>query len=62
MEGNNGPFLHYALVSKHKEMRMRLRLTISYKSLYLVHLSLELVPLFTGMQERSIGLKCTDHI
>lgn len=62
MEGNNRPFSHYAAVSKHKEMRMRLGLIISYKSLYLVHLSLELVPLFTGMRERSIGLKCTDHM
>lgn len=62
MEGNNRPFSHYAAVRKHKEMRMRLGLIISYKSLYLVHLSLELVPLFTGMRERSIGLKCTDHM
>ena len=28
-EGNNRPFHLYALVSKHKEMRMRLGLTIS---------------------------------
>ena len=42
-------------MSKHKEMRLRLRLTISYKSLYFVQLSLELVPLFTGMRERSIA-------
>ena len=62
MEGNNRPFPHYAVVIKHKEMRMRLGFTISYKSLYLVHLSLELVPLFTGILERSIGLKCTDHM
>ena len=61
-EGNNRPFPHYAPVSKHKEMRMRLGLTISYKSLYFVQLSLELVPLITGMQERSIGLKCTGHM
>ena len=44
-----------APVNKHKEMRTRLRWTISYKSLYFVHPSLELVPLFTGMWERSIG-------
>ena len=53
MEGNNGPFPHYALVIKHKEMRMRLGFTISYKSLYLVHLSLELVPF---LQEYRKGL------
>ena len=35
--------------------------TISYKSLYFVHPSLELVPLFTGMWERSIvGSKYND--
>ena len=50
----NGPFPHYAPVSKHKEMRTRLGWIISYKSLYCVHLSLELVPLFTEMQERSV--------
>ena len=38
-----------APVNKHKEMRTRLRWTISYKSLYFVHQSLELVRLFTGM-------------
>ena len=31
----NRPLLHYAPVSKHKEMRTKLRWTISYKSLYL---------------------------
>ena len=41
-------------MSKHKEMKTRLGWTISYKSLYFVHPSLELVPLFTGMRERSI--------
>ena len=51
---NNRPFPHYAPVSKHKEMKTRLGWTISYKSLYFVHPSLELVPLFTGMRERSI--------
>ena len=51
---SNGPFPHYASVSKHKEMRTRLGLTISYKSLYFVHSSLEWVPLFTGMRERSM--------
>ena len=53
------PFLHYAPVSKHKEMKTRLGWTISYKSLYFVHPSLELVPLFTGMRERSIRRKDT---
>ena len=55
-EVNYRPFPHYALVSKYKEMRTRLGWTISYKSLYFVHPSLELVRLFTGMQERSIDL------
>ena len=41
-------------MSKHEEMRTRLGWTISYKSLYFVHPSLEWVPLFTGMRERSI--------
>ena len=41
-------------VNKHKEMRTRLAGTISYKSLYFVHPSLELVHLFLGMQGRSI--------
>ena len=50
----NRPFPHYAPVSKHKDMRTRLGWTISYKSLYFVHPSLELVPLFKGMRERSI--------
>ena len=49
----NKPFPHYAPVSKHKEMRKRLGWTISYKPLYFVHPSLELVPLFTGIRERS---------
>ena len=53
MTGNR-PFPHYAPVNKHKEMRSRLGWTVSYKSLYFVHPSLELVPLFTGMRERSI--------
>ena len=48
------PFPHYAPVSRHKEMRTRLGWTISYKSLYFVHPSLELMHLFTGMWERSI--------
>ena len=51
---SNRPFPHYAPVNKHKEMRTRLGWTVSYKSLYFVHPSLELVPLFTGMRERSI--------
>ena len=59
---DNRPLPHYASVSKHKEMRTRLGWTISCKSLYFVHSSLELVPLFTGMRERSIecleGLYC----
>ena len=37
-------------------MRMRLGWTISNKSLCFVHVSLELVPLFTGMWERSTTL------
>ena len=54
---HNRPFPHSAPVSKHKEMRTRLGWTISYKSLYFVHPSLDLMPLFTGMRERSIDLK-----
>ena len=50
----NKPFPYYAPVSKHKEMRTRLGWTISYKSLYFVHPSRELVPSFTGMRERSM--------
>ena len=50
----NRPFPLYAPVNKHKEMRTRLRWTISYKSLHFVHPSLELVHLFSGRQERSI--------
>ena len=50
----NRPFPHFAPVNKHKEMRSRLGWTVSYKSLYFVHPSLELVPLFTGMWERSM--------
>ena len=44
---------HYSPVSKHKEMKTRVD-NYSNKSLYFVHPSLELVPLFTGMQERFI--------
>ena len=40
------PFPHYFPVSKDKEMRTRLGRTISYKSLYFVHLSLELAGAF----------------
>ena len=47
-------FPHYVAMSKLKEMRSRLGWTISYKSLYVVHPSLDLTPLFTGMWERSI--------
>ena len=51
------PFrLHSAPVSKHKKMRSRLGWTISYKSLYFVYPSLNLMPLFTGMRERSIAI------
>ena len=53
---SNRPFPHSTPVSKHKEMRTRLGWTISYKSLYFTHLSLELVPLFTGKRERSITI------
>ena len=35
--------------------------TISYKSLYFVHPSLELVPLLTGMRERSITCASESH-
>ena len=53
---HNRPFPHYAPVSKHidKEVRTRLGWTISYKSLYFVHPSLELVPLFTGVWKKSV--------
>ena len=50
------PFPHYAPVSKDKEVRTRLGWTISYKSPHFVHPSLELMALFTGIRERSIGL------
>ena len=50
----NKHFPHYAPWSKLKEMRTTLGWTISYKSLYFVHPSLELVPFFTGMCERSM--------
>ena len=50
------PFPHSSRVSKHEEMRSRLGWTISYKSLYFVHPNLELMPLFTGMRERSIDM------
>ena len=43
-------------VSKHKKMRSRLGWTISYKSLYFVYSSLNLMSLFTRMQERSIAI------
>ena len=46
-----------APVSKHIEMRTRLKWTVSYKLLYFVHLNLELVSLFIGMRERSINKK-----
>ncbi|CAH3015022.1 unnamed protein product [Porites evermanni] len=41
---SNRPFPHYAPVNKHKEIVIGLGWTISYKSLYFVHPSLELVP------------------
>lgn len=44
----NRPFPQCASVSKHLEMRTRLWWTIPYKSLYLVHPSLELVTLLKG--------------
>ena len=62
LKGSNRPFPHYAPVSKHKEMKTRLGWTISYKSLYFVHPSLELVPLFTGMRERSIKVGSTTTV
>ena len=39
-------------VSKHKNVRSRLGWTISYKSLYFVYPSLNLMSLFTGMRDR----------
>ena len=57
MRRTNRLFPQYAPVSKHKEMRTRLGWPISYKSLYFVHPSLELVPLVTGMRVRSIQLE-----
>ena len=42
-------------------MRTRLGSTISYKSLYFVKPSLELVPLFKGMWERSFGFQVRAH-
>ena len=56
------PFPHYAPVSKYKETRTRLGWMISYKSLYFSHPSLELVPLCTGMRERSIRDRILEHI
>ena len=54
-ENVNRPFPHYVPVSNHKEMRTSLGWTFSYKSLYFVHPpSLDLVPLFTGNEGRSI--------
>ena len=53
-ENVNRPVPHYVPVSKHKEMRTSLGWTFSYKSLYFVHPSLELVSLLTGMRKRSI--------
>ena len=55
--GRNGPFPHSAPVSKHKKMRSRLGLTISYKSLFFVHPNLDLMPLLTGMRERSMKVQ-----
>ena len=49
----NRPFPHSTPVIKHKKMRLRRGWTISYKSLYFVHPCLDLMPLFTGMRERS---------
>ena len=57
-EASYRPFPHYASVSKYKEIRTRLGWTISYKSLYFVLQSLELVRLFTGIRERSVDLVC----
>ena len=46
--------MHLAPVSKHKEMKTRLGWTILYKSLYVVHPSLEMVSLIAEMRERYI--------
>ena len=43
----------FALVRTYNQTRSRLRWTISYKSLYFIHPSVELLPLFKGMQKRS---------
>lgn len=48
---NNPELTHSALVRKNKEIQSRLRWTTPYKSLYSVHPSRELMPLFTGMRE-----------
>ena len=61
------PFPHYALVSKYKEIWTRLGWTISYKSLYFVHPSLDLMRLFywnagkvywLSMKERFLYVQC----
>ena len=46
--------MHHAPVSKRKEVKTRLGWVISYKSLYFLHPSLDLVRLFTEMRERYI--------
>ena len=43
-------------------MRSRLGWTTSYKSLYFVHRSFEVVPLLTRMRERSISKTTTLHV
>ena len=50
----NRPFPHSAPVNKHNETRLRFQWTISNKSLYFVNTRLQLVPLFTEMQENPI--------
>ena len=54
LERANRPFPYSAPASKHEGIRSRLGWTISYKSLYFFHPSLDLMPLFTGMRERFI--------
>ena len=50
------PFPHYAPVSKDKEVRTRLGWTYNFVQITtFVHPSLELMALFTGIQEMSIG-------
>ena len=61
----NRPFPHSAPVNTHDETRLRFQWTTSNKSHYFVNIRLQLVPLFTEMQENPIiidkSLYCCDH-